>query len=94
MPLSQTSVNSQTYVGSSPDGATLFGGGTFVANGATAVVVADPRVQLGTIIIPSLRVVGGTVSATLPSVKTITPGVGFTISGLASDTSTYNYVLL
>lgn len=93
MPLTQTNNLSQTIVGSAPDGATGFGGGTFVCNGTSSVTVADTRVQLGTVIVPSLRVVGGTVGA-IPSVKTITPGVGFTISGTASDTSTYNYVLL
>lgn len=93
MPLNQTGTLSNNYVGSGPDGGVGLGGGTFVCNGTTDVTVADPRVQLGTVIVPSLRVVGGTVGA-LPSVKTITAGVGFTISGTASDTSTYNYILL
>ncbi len=68
-------------------------GGTFVANGATSVVVADTAVDAGSNIFISLNTVGGTVGA-IPSVKTITPGVGFTVSGTASDTSTYNYLIV
>ncbi len=70
-----------------------FKGGTFVANGATSVVVADTDVDAGSNIVISLNTVGGTVGA-IPSVKTITPGTGFTVSGTASDTSTYNYLII
>ena len=65
--------------------------GSFVLNGTTAVTVADANVALTSVIVPSLNTVGGTVGA-IPSVKTITAGTGFTISGTASDTSTYNYL--
>lgn len=64
--------------------------GTFVANGATPVTVANTNVALTDIIVPSLNTVGGTVGA-IPRVVTITAGTGFTINGSASDTSTYNY---
>jgi hypothetical protein len=69
--------------------------GTFVANGATPVTVAVAGAQpnLTSIIMFSLNTVGGTVGA-VPSVKTITAGVGFTVAGTASDTSTYNYLVL
>lgn len=67
------------------------GSGSFVANGATPVTVADVGVTLSSIIIPSLSVVGGAVGA-IPRVVTITAGTGFTINGTASDTSTYNYL--
>lgn len=73
------------------DSLTLLGYGTFVANGATPVTVADAGVTLNSIIIPSLNTVGGTVGA-IPRVVTITAGTGFTINGAASDTSTYNYL--
>lgn len=65
--------------------------GTYVNNGATPVTVSDTNVTAGSIISFTLKTVGGTVSASAPNVKTITPGTGFTVAGLASDTSTYNY---
>lgn len=67
--------------------------GTFTCNGASAVTVANTAVTANSIIIPTLKTVGGTVGA-IPSVKTITPGTGFTIAGTASDTSVYSYVIL
>lgn len=65
--------------------------GTYVNNGATPVTVANTAVTAGSNIIFTLKTVGGTVSASPPNIKTITPGTGFTVAGLASDTSTYNY---
>lgn len=65
--------------------------GTYVNNGATPVTVVDANVTAGSIISFTLKTVGGTVSASAPNIKTITPGTGFTVAGLASDTSTYNY---
>jgi len=67
--------------------------GTFTCNGVTPVVVADAAVTANSIIIPTLKTVGGTVGA-IPAVKTITAGVGFTIAGTASDTSVYNYAVI
>ncbi len=67
--------------------------GTFVANGASAVTVADARVTATSIILISLNTVGGTVGA-VPAVKTITAGTGFTVAGTASDTSTYSYLII
>jgi hypothetical protein len=69
----------------------LMGIGTFTANGASAVTVADAAVTANSIIIPTLTTVGGTVGA-LPAIKTITPGTGFTIAATASDTSVYAYL--
>lgn len=68
-------------------------GGTFVADGATPVTVADTHVTANSVIIIYLLTVGGTVG-TLPSVKTKTAGTGFTVAGEASDTSTYGYLIL
>lgn len=65
--------------------------GTYINNGVTPVTVANAAVTSGSIISFTLKTVGGTVSASAPNVKTITPGTGFTVAGLASDTSTYNY---
>lgn len=67
--------------------------GTFTANGATPVTVANTNVTANSIIIPTLKTVGGTVGA-IPAIKTITPGTGFTIAATAADTSVYNYVIL
>lgn len=65
--------------------------GTYINNGATPVTVANAAVNVGSIISFTLLTVGGTVSASAPNVKTITPGTGFTVAGLASDTSMYEY---
>jgi hypothetical protein len=67
--------------------------GTFVCNGVTPVTVADTRVTANSSIIVTLKTIGGTVGA-VPAVKTITPGTGFTIAGTASDSSTYNYLVI
>lgn len=81
--------------GSVTDTLTINGGstGTFTANGTTAVSVSNTLVTANSIIIPTLKSVGGTVGA-LPSVKTITPSTGFTVAATASDTSVYNYVII
>lgn len=65
--------------------------GTYINNGASAVTVSNTAVTANSTIVFTLKTVGGTVSASAPNVKTITPGTGFTVAGLASDTSTYNY---
>jgi hypothetical protein len=72
---------------------TPYSGGTFVANGATPVTVANANVAITDVIMFSLNTVGGTVGA-VPTVKTITAGTGFTVAATAADTSTYNYVLI
>jgi hypothetical protein len=61
-----------------------------VLNGATPVSVADTGVTNKSAIVITLQTVGGTVGAH-PTVKTIAPGVGFTVAGTAADTSTYSY---
>lgn len=67
---------------------------TFTLNGATPVVVSDKLVTANSQILVTLKTVGGTVGTSAPNVRTITPGVGFTIAGIASDTSIYNYSIL
>jgi hypothetical protein len=61
-------------------------GGTFVCNGATPVTVANANLTANSIILVTLKTVGGTVGA-IPVPQTVTPGTGFTIAGTASDTS-------
>lgn len=68
--------------------------GTVVLNGATPVTVANTRMTANSSVIFTLKTVGGTVSPNAPNVLTTTPGTGFTVGGTASDTSTYNYVIV
>ena len=68
-------------------------GGTFVCNGASVVTVQEPTVTSLSAIIITLKTVGGTVGA-VPAIQTITAGTGFTVAGTASDTSTYNYLVV
>lgn len=68
--------------------------GTVTLNGATPVAVTNSAVTANSIIVPTLKTAGGTVSPNAPNVLTITPGTGFTIGGTAGDTSVYNYVIL
>lgn len=66
--------------------------GTFVVNGTTPVTISAASIVITDILISSLNTVGGTVGA-LPAVKTITAGQ-LTVAASASDTSTYNYILV
>jgi len=66
--------------------------GTFTANQTSSVTVADAGVTANSALIFTLGTVGGTVGNSGPVVKTITPGTGFTVTALASDTSIYNYL--
>lgn len=75
--------------GPTKNGTNLFGG-TFIANGTSAVTVANTAIAITDMISISLNTVGGTVGA-IPHVATITAGTGFTVVGTASDTSTYNW---
>lgn len=67
--------------------------GTFTANGATPVTVANTAVTANSIIVFTLKTVGGTVGA-IPRCVTITPGTGFNVNCTASDTSVYNYRII
>lgn len=67
--------------------------GTVVINGVTPVTVTNANITKSSIVLFGLNTVGGTVGA-IPTVKTITEGTSFTVAGTASDTSTYNYVII
>lgn len=67
--------------------------GTFVNNGTSTVTTANTLVTASSNIIITLKTVGGTVGA-IPHLLTITPGTGFATVGTASDTSTYNYLII
>jgi hypothetical protein len=74
--------------------AELYGSsGTFTANGATPVTVTNTAVTANSLIIFTLKTVGGTVGA-IPRCVTITPGTGFNVNCTASDTSLYNYRII
>jgi hypothetical protein len=64
-----------------------------VLNGATPVTKALPAITANSVVIFTLKTVGGTVGA-YPAIQTITPGTGFTVSGTALDTSTYNIAVI
>lgn len=68
--------------------------GTFTANGATPVTVANAAVTANSAIIFTLKTQAGTTSPNALNVLTITPGTGFTVGGTASDTGVYNYLIL
>jgi hypothetical protein len=67
--------------------------GTFTANGTTPVTVANANITADSIVLITLKTVGGTVGA-IPRCVTITPGVGFNVNCTASDTSVYNYRII
>lgn len=81
--------NLQSAFNPYPDGSGV--DGTFTCNGTTAVTVTNPNLAAGHSILVTLVTVGGTVGVSPPSVRTRTNGTGFTITGLASDTSIYSY---
>lgn len=66
--------------------------GTFTANGTTAVVIADTNVKADSIILWSLKTVGGTPEAIYEFARTV--DTSFQIKSAAGNTSVYNYVIL
>ena len=68
-------------------------GGTFTCTSSGTITVANTNVTANSIVIPTLKTVGGTVSVDL-YISTITVGTGFTVVCGASDTSVYNYIVL
>lgn len=67
--------------------------GTVTLNGATPVTVANTTVTANSVIVFTLKTVGGTVGA-VPAIQTITAGTGYTVQGTALDTSVYNYRII
>lgn len=67
--------------------------GTFVATGVTPVVVANANFGANSVVVFTLKTVGGTVGA-YPAIQTVTPATGFTVAATSGDTSTYNYRIL
>jgi hypothetical protein len=77
---------------SGPQSAKLpLNGGSFTCAASTATV-ANSNVDAGSLIVLTLKTVGGTVAA--PFIATITAGTGFTVTCGGSDTSIYNYLII
>lgn len=66
--------------------------GLFTVAGTGTVTISDTNVTTASSIDITLKNVGGTVGA-LPSLKTITAGVGFTVQATTADVSVYNYTI-
>lgn len=66
---------------------------TFTATGASDVTVVAPEITADSVVVITLKTVGGTVGET-PTILTVTPGTGFTVDATAGDTSIYNYAVL
>lgn len=73
--------------------ASSYATGTVTLNGATPVTVAEDAITANSVVIFTLKTVGGTVGA-YPAIQTITPTTGFDVAGTALDTSVYNYVVI
>lgn len=66
--------------------------GTVVANGATGVPVSTTAITANSAIMFGLKTVGGTPAPIY--MDTVTPGVGFSVTSTAGNTSTYNWVIV
>lgn len=64
--------------------------GTFTAAGTGTVTVPDVNITTASIVDITLKNVGGTVGP-IPTIKTTTVGVGFTLTATTADVSVYNY---
>jgi len=68
-------------------------GGTFTANGTTAVTIADTNITATSVVIFGLKT-ASSVSTSGPFMFAVTPGVSFQIKSFGSDASVYNYWIL
>lgn len=67
--------------------------GTFVCTAAGTITITNSAMTATSPVIISMNAQGGTIT-TPPAFKTVTAGTGFTVLCGASDTSTYNYVIV
>lgn len=67
--------------------------GTFTANGSTAVTVSNTNVHANSVILITIKTLGGTQGAQ-PTVTAKVDGTSFTIKATAGDTSVYNYAII
>ena len=92
------SITGGTVTGATISGGTINGGaaagryGTIAVNGTNIVTISSASMLITDVIAFGLNTVGGTVGA-IPAVQTIAAGQA-TLKATASDTSTYNWVLI
>jgi lysophospholipase L1-like esterase len=67
--------------------------GTFVCTAGGTITIANSNELVTSDVVISLNTAAGTIS-TVPAMKTVTSGTGFTVLCGAADTSTYNYDIL
>jgi hypothetical protein len=67
--------------------------GTFICTGGGTISVPNANMLATSTVIISLNAQGGTIT-TSPAMKTVTATTGFTVLCGATDTSTYNYMIL
>lgn len=72
--------------------ATNGSGGTFTLV-AGAATVANTSVTANSVIVFTLKTVGGTVGTQAPFITAITAGASFSVTGAITNTSTYNYII-
>jgi hypothetical protein len=68
-------------------------GGTFTANGTTAVTITNTNITANSVVIFGLKT-ASSVSTSGPFMFAVTPGVSFQIKSFGSDASVYNYWIL
>lgn len=66
--------------------------GSFTANGATPVPVANTNATASSVVFFSLKTAGGTPG--IPTVDSLTAGTGFDAVSEAGDTSVWNYIVI
>lgn len=66
--------------------------GTVTVNGVTNVSVTNSEVTANSVIILTVKTIGGTMRNAY--VSSVTPGTGFTVRSLTGDTSVYNYLII
>jgi hypothetical protein len=69
-------------------------GGTFTANGASAVTVTNANITANSVVVFGLKTQAGTPATAGPFMSATTPGTGFQVKSTAGDTSVYNYWIL
>lgn len=68
-------------------------GGTFTANGTTAVTITDTNLTANSVVLFGMETASSPGTGG-PFMFSATPGTGFTIKSTGSDASVYNYVIL
>lgn len=66
--------------------------GTFTANGATEVIVADKNIGPDSVLLFGLKTASGTVAGVFQS--SVVAGTSFGVKSVALNASTYNYLII